>query len=153
MRFRDGRAKNEALPLGEVLRSINHPNTTDSRDRIYGVLGLTDDRAEIIPDYKFSVQDVYTQAAKHLVSHWDLSIITFLTGGLLRDPLLPSWVSDWNQPLDRATAPLSFSARQGIYSASGNLSPEVEFSDDDRVMSMRGMLIDTVDLCGDVMDV
>jgi hypothetical protein len=23
MRFRDGRAKNEALPLGEVLRSIN----------------------------------------------------------------------------------------------------------------------------------
>ena len=149
-RFRDARDRNKVLLLGDLLRAISQVNTTDPRDRVYGLLGLASDGMDILPDYSRSVQEVYIAAATHVASHGDLSMITFFTG---EDDSLPSWVSNWAAPLAETATPMTFGARKGIYHASLDLSPEVGFLRGDRVMTVKGVLVDEVEVCGDHMDI
>jgi hypothetical protein len=53
----------------EILRRNTILRATDSRDKIYGLLGLM--RFDIVPNYSKSVRDVFTEAAaKHLEYFW-----------------------------------------------------------------------------------
>ncbi|KAH7378877.1 hypothetical protein BKA64DRAFT_714046 [Cadophora sp. MPI-SDFR-AT-0126] len=109
----------------------------NDRDRIYSLLGLADDAMELIPDYKLSIQDVYIQGAKHVASHGDLSMVTFLTGRSPGDSLLPSSASNWTKSLENVPRQSRFEKSMAYI----------------LVMSMKGVLIDTVGICGDVMNV
>jgi hypothetical protein len=66
------------------------------RDKVYSQLGLGD--ADIFPDYRASVADVYIAAAKYILAHSkSLLLLTCVEGTDFQViPGLPSWVPDWS---------------------------------------------------------
>ncbi|KAK3385795.1 heterokaryon incompatibility protein-domain-containing protein [Podospora didyma] len=83
---------------------------TDSRDCIYGLLGLasvSDGAAQsIVPDYNKSVEEVFTEfAALAVRDNVDLLLYAHPERKAMRD--LPSWVPDWSSDL---TLPASYTA-------------------------------------------
>ena len=57
-------SNNQKLTLGYVLVTTNHQKATDSRDRVYGVLGLVSAECgiNIVPDYSKSPCSVFCEA-------------------------------------------------------------------------------------------
>lgn len=80
--------------------ACNGMKCSDQRDRIYGVLGLSNDSSDFGPlDYTLSVSTLYIRVASIMVKqHQDLRILHYA----IRRSLvvaeyegLPSWVPDW----------------------------------------------------------
>ncbi|KAH7092963.1 heterokaryon incompatibility protein-domain-containing protein [Paraphoma chrysanthemicola] len=71
-------------------------DSENPRDKVYSQLGLGD--ADISPDYKASVADVYITTAKYILEHSDsLFLLTCVEGEQFQKvPGLPSWVPDWS---------------------------------------------------------
>jgi hypothetical protein len=92
--------------------SLNSGGTLDStepKDRIYALLGISSDRDDINiqPQYDGTVshQEVYADVAKRLLQHGHLDVLSLcrpLSGDSDRDPALPSWAPDWTIPLRAA---------------------------------------------------
>jgi hypothetical protein len=72
----------------------------DTRDRIYGLLGVQDPVKEVqIPiDYTKSVEDVYIDFTRRCIKHdQGLRVLEFLKEGQSKQfPRLPTWVPDWS---------------------------------------------------------
>ncbi|TGO33079.1 hypothetical protein BHYA_0268g00060 [Botrytis hyacinthi] len=149
-------ATNKSLLLSDVLEIIGpHILVTDPRDRIYGLLGLADS-CDIIPDYTLSKNQVYTQAAKHLLSSGNFNYLGVFSGGEdSSSNNSQSWATDFD-----IIAKHSFGVRPltiydndvYCYKAATDLTPDLRFNDNDRVMSVRGVLVSDIDTCGQVMD-
>jgi hypothetical protein len=85
---------------------------TDPRDKIYAVLGLTEDMYGQRVDYSLDVTTVYKEAAVHAIENSGALDIFSLIGtsprGSVKKPNpaattqyhLPSWTSDWSAELD-----------------------------------------------------
>jgi hypothetical protein len=71
-------------------------NSENARDKVYSQLGLGD--ANITPDYRVSVRDVYTTAARYILENSkSLFLLTCVEGEDFQTiPDLPSWVPDWS---------------------------------------------------------
>lgn len=52
--YRHLQAVKMPMRLGNLLGSLWNINTSEPRDRIYGILGLADDGGDFIPDYNLS---------------------------------------------------------------------------------------------------
>ena len=86
------------LHLLELLNVHRDCASTDPRDHIYGLLGLSGDGHDmgLMPNYNLSVQDIYKDlAVKHISTTRSLDIICGCRGN--RNFVnLPSWVPDWS---------------------------------------------------------
>ncbi|KAH8896592.1 HET-domain-containing protein [Thozetella sp. PMI_491] len=85
--------------LAQLNRTIQF-QCTDPRDKVYALLGVSEDDLNIIPDYTASVNDVYTHVLSNKLVGGLNSIILVLSGSGIfspedRTPCLPSWVCDW----------------------------------------------------------
>ncbi|KAF2830705.1 HET-domain-containing protein [Ophiobolus disseminans] len=71
-------------------------NSGDPRDKVYSQIGLGD--AQLIPDYRATVVEVYTTAAEYILKHCgNLLLLTCVEGEEFQEvPNLPSWVPDWS---------------------------------------------------------
>jgi hypothetical protein len=82
--------------LTDVLQIVRNKNATDSRDKVFGVLGLVNNwltTPPILPDYKLTDIEVFVQVTVNWITNTrDLFI---LTGNMLRRPHIPSWIQDW----------------------------------------------------------
>ncbi|KAF7855309.1 uncharacterized protein EAF02_011568 [Botrytis sinoallii] len=149
-------ATNKSLVLSDVLEIIGpHILVTDPRDRIYGLLGLADS-CDIIPDYTLSKTQVYTQAAKHLLSSGDFNYLGVFSG--YKDSSSNdshSWATDLDIIAKHSfgVRPLTIYDNDAYcYKAATNLTPDLRFHDNDRILSARGVLVSDIDTCGQVMD-
>ncbi|KAH7067128.1 heterokaryon incompatibility protein-domain-containing protein [Paraphoma chrysanthemicola] len=92
-----------------LLRGGTKLSCSDDRDRIYGILGVTDERGQIVPDYTKTVSEVYWDFAIWLLRGATSERNTHLKLGELFahvkhervlhkwTPIsLPSWVPRWN---------------------------------------------------------
>ncbi|KAI1178512.1 heterokaryon incompatibility protein-domain-containing protein [Nemania sp. FL0916] len=103
-------------PLAETLFQTSKLSVTNQRDRIYGVLGLTQtpshagslqdnwEVGKIAIDYNSSVREAYTAATLWLIEHYkSFNILFFANSQPICDELddleLPRWVIDWRRPL------------------------------------------------------
>jgi hypothetical protein len=87
------------------LEIIRHAVATDPRDKIYSVLGLPElfahsspsdfDPSFLFPDYTASVQDVYSKAAKAIVSKTN-SLNVLLHVGSRTKHITRTWTPDWS---------------------------------------------------------
>jgi hypothetical protein len=134
-----------------VLRSA-----TDPRDKIYGLLGMTDNDPALQPDYTLSVAEVYTTATKAMLLHdRDLRALSFLVDSHLdRQPNLPSWALDFqNLDHDRSFSNMTGDAYPCIYSAAPTVGPDADFTPDfedaDRLLQLKGVALDTIHTIGD----
>lgn len=82
--------------LIEVLQTVRNRSATDSRDKVFGVLGLVNNwltAPPILPDYTLTDIEVFTKVTMNwIATRRDLFI---LTGNMLRRPHVPSWIQDW----------------------------------------------------------
>lgn len=101
------------FPLAALLRatcvgSINlhrhgphHLESTDPRDKVFALLGLASDRADleqrgIIPDYTRNCVDVYTATMAAMLEQGHMSLLSLCQSPKIQQNL-PSWVVDWSR--------------------------------------------------------
>jgi hypothetical protein len=99
---------------------------TDPRDRIYALQNIIDEkRWTIIPDYRKSVIEVFSEGTKAMVADADLNVLAYgyrsseLPGQ--RDfKTRPSWVVDWSIPRKFSTLEIG-SMNEPLYHAGDNM--------------------------------
>ncbi|KAK6849495.1 hypothetical protein PG995_013328 [Apiospora arundinis] len=128
--------KNPGTLLRELLWLLRTKESTDPRDKIYGVLGLLPDvsfsqQTLLKPDYSLTTSQTFARCTQYLVeSEKDLMA---LVGPRARYLDLPSWVPDFI-PQDRKGTLLFFQniskriSCTGLFNAAGGKSLECSFS-------------------------
>jgi hypothetical protein len=99
VRYRDMQNP-KCLDLATVLTSFGYSKQKDPRDHIYAALGVVKPRSlcqDIVPDYSKSVEEVFYEAACHIIrQRQDLylwSDKTLMSRRTMSE--LPSWVPEW----------------------------------------------------------
>ena len=135
----------ELLPVSRELKS------TDPRDKIYGILGLTSDATETAfqPDYTLSVADVYKRVTKSIIKSRGLLDILANVAFPRAIESLPSWVPDFSTPAPcnanlsvHLTMPIDFPFQKN----SSFLPTPPRFSPDVRILYLEGHKVDTIGL-------
>lgn len=126
---------------------------SDPRDMIYALLGIAwRDRPpfstqpeSIVPDYKISVQDLYTKVARTMLqTYGDLRFLCHVqNASITAIQGLPSWVPDYS--VDLRPAPLEI--RNTTWSASGDLKWNPDRNPPNHnTLSVQGIRLDRIRL-------
>ena len=111
-----------------IIAAFRNRESTDPRDRIYGMLGLAEESfmRRIPPDYTLSVEEVFERAAVAFIEQSKgLEILSHVYGGY--DSGLPSFVPDWEAPLPfNHPTYLSRLLSLNLYRASGSKPAQVQ---------------------------
>ncbi|KAI3544569.1 hypothetical protein CABS01_01992 [Colletotrichum abscissum] len=135
------------LNLLELLCLTRNNLATDARDKVYGLLGLTDDPVaqSIVPDYSSNntPDRVFTEVARLMIEAGrgiDLLHHAGINQGV---PNLPSWVPDWTVQ-SRSTLSTQ------LYHCMPNTSPMISISAPGEAprLTLRGMILDRVNFVG-----
>ena len=86
--------------LSEWVEVTNGFQATDSRDNIYGMLGMASSRdfRMIEPDYSKTVVEVYCRVTAHVILSGDLSCLQVDQDDKRLEHALPSWVLGYADP-------------------------------------------------------
>ncbi|KAI8304505.1 Heterokaryon incompatibility protein 6, OR allele [Colletotrichum sp. SAR11_240] len=131
----------------ELLCLSRNNLATDPRDKVYGLLGLTDDTVaqSIIPDYSpgNTASKVFTEVATQIANTERVADLLHHAGIDQELPDLPSWVPDWTKQ-SRSTI------QSHLYQCMGNSTPKVSVlaSEDKARMNIRGTVISRVNQVG-----
>lgn len=81
-------------PFKRFLEAAKYFDSTDPRDKIYGVLGLVtaEERDQIHVGYQKTTERVYIEAAKHMLQHDRSNFWAAFSPAKRGDSDLPSWV-------------------------------------------------------------
>jgi hypothetical protein len=124
---------------------------TDARDKVFGLLGLANDREElkIQPDYGKDLSDVYIEVAKALIEAGQMDLLWFCQFPKSKDGLnLPTWTPDWTGHIQTPYGS-NFSDTSRHFAASGNAKARIGHVDnDDRYINVQGVFVDGVDVIG-----
>jgi len=98
--------------LADLLIKFKSSQSSDPKDKVYGLLGMGDQAIDITPDYLMKVEDIYIDTATRIITktlpnttngyslsnkHWRAGMGIILSAGLSNQRLgLPSWVPDWS---------------------------------------------------------
>ncbi|KAL5320090.1 hypothetical protein ACEPPN_013152 [Leptodophora sp. 'Broadleaf-Isolate-01'] len=161
--------------MGDFAKSVafifHEFKASDPRDKIYAILGVVDEcnHEMLKPDYRKTVQDVYTLAAMYIYdiswSQYPLRILPYAGIGLERSlDGLPSWVPDWSSKLCiHGNVPETFTVYgTGLdfrvpylqnspllnmpkrHEASLDTSPEFDIFPQHKTMRIRGFVVDDI---------
>ena len=131
--------------LTGLLNVFGQWDSTDPRDKIFGILSLTDGNTGLVPHYVESDTLAYTKATRFSLST-DSTLDILCKAGVgfersIKD--LPSWVPDWSRPPGvRAFANLAYG---GGRDASRGRRPEVRLCAEDTTrIVLAGITIDKI---------
>lgn len=139
------------LPLRVLLEeaALASLQAKDALDKIYGILSLAKDGAElgIEVDYSITYQELYIELAKAYILRGDLWFLSYCGTGIKPSPTLPSWVADWSH--DHGFRPFGYMlvAKQASSSTPFATFPSLEpghHLSRQRVV-LQGIIIDTID--------
>jgi hypothetical protein len=146
----------EKAYLLHSLVQTRYAQATQAKDKIYGVLGISE--SDIIPDYSTatSARDVYHEACVTQLPQLIYELLSCVDHDI---PLKPSWVPDWST--DRVTEALAYSTKAWtLYQAGWKQGPKstnfigrpkkVILSDDQKRITLWGVLFDKILTLGDV---
>ncbi|KAL9120434.1 MAG: hypothetical protein Q9187_003013 [Circinaria calcarea] len=124
--------------IGNLLHGTIAFEATNPRDKVFALLGLAheDDRSAIDVDYSNSVQQVYTQVAKHLLRK-DIHALCCSVNSQSHN--LPSWVSDWSRLSSQWSLWMP-----GTYSASAGHSADIRYASDPCILKVASVLVDRI---------
>ncbi|KAI1455192.1 heterokaryon incompatibility protein-domain-containing protein [Annulohypoxylon moriforme] len=83
------------MDLYSLLLSTQKRKSSDDRDRVYALLGLTSGNPDMPPDYHVEVPDVYIRAARSITKSKGTLDVLYSNFGTKSTNDLPSWVPDW----------------------------------------------------------
>ena len=152
-RYREALGDGTELRLQELLMNNMSCFASDPRDMIFSLLGLAtdvNDASELVIDYQKPVQQVYTDLIKFQVRKYESLDIICASKHPQKQASLPSWVPDWSNMRERTAGLLPsfehdpYQYGKYVYRASGNTKPNARFLRDDQVLSVSGVLFDTI---------
>jgi hypothetical protein len=142
-------------------------STSDARDHIYGVLGLTRPRVTD-SDYEKTVENVYLEVVENMiVRDGNLDILSACCeidtndGETLQDlegaptsevgpsskpnPTLPSWIPDWRVPFKKDYEEYQvFPLCNNEYHAGGAERPKIKHTSGSNTVNIGGIFLDTI---------
>jgi hypothetical protein len=144
LKFSHQQHHNQSLTLIQLLRSTRKYKATDLRDKVFALQGVMTDTNSFCNtvNYESTMEEVYLAfAVYNLQDRKDL--VWLSNAGLSAYPQkcnLPSWVPDWSHDNNRKVI-LASTER---FRASGETVPSLSISSDNKVLAIRGFVIDTV---------
>ena len=153
--FRGTRESGAYMRLLSILECIRNFKCEDPRDKVYAGLGMAADvlGSEIVPDYRKSLEEVFIDVVKFVLTHPSLHSLDFL-GAVIRpynaplpwDTDLPSWVPDWSVQVHSYALKKYLNAEEfgseRVYSASAHVQKPIWI--DGRRLHCEGFALDTV---------
>jgi hypothetical protein len=142
------------MPFPEALMAVSHFNSTDPRDKIYGLLGFADvplDNSDMTfqPNYEVTntAESLYISSAPYLLE-WDPPMFILQLAGVgfprpqhLKN--LPSWVPDWSS-VDKEVKCFG-SERRSKFCAGGPLVTKPKpLGLGSKLLAIDGMVIDNI---------
>ena len=147
--FREDWAKDRGLDLERLLLHGRGADASDARDRVYGLLGLSDIADKLKIDYSVSSHEVFKSAMVTLLNHrQDLNPLSGCQwrGGVTG---LPSWVINLNEDFEAMVLRLKGDGEH-LYHASGKESACFNFFESSKLLHAYGFLFDTVHTVGNL---
>lgn len=151
--------------LSDLLWNIWDRDTTDPRDKVFAILGLVgNEYSDTLPDvdYRKTIEQVYREAASSIMMKEKSLDLLLAASGTEHNESLPSWVPDWRREANEHRPTLFVNASlmriqcyfigstdalylhgHGYY-ASGQLEPQISFSDDFNILNVHALHLDTV---------
>lgn len=133
------RGRKLSLPILAQLSLTRTAQSTDPRDKVFGLLGMTGN--SIVPDYTKPVEEVYLDVARDILRSIGLKAIIQCAGIVSRSHLkLPSWVLDWSTPEHPGVRSTMQTVKDFLASATAD-KYEIEGS----ILKVTGFCLSTVD--------
>ena len=133
--------------LIKYIKLTRYREATDPRDKIFGLLGLISDcpnPVDIIPDYKQTEAQVYTNVALRIINHDRcLNSILAVCENKVSGTALPTWVPQWTRPI--GISDVSATLRMGMFMAWPPAPEPPPKLIDDYVLAVRGMTVDRIE--------
>ncbi|PMD19505.1 hypothetical protein NA56DRAFT_203443 [Hyaloscypha hepaticicola] len=94
--------KHKVLSLAELLISARWAYSTDPRDRVFALCGLSHPELGIVPDYQATIEEIYTSSAATVMKQdRSLNLLAFCDHRAERNSkTLPTWCPDWSSKPD-----------------------------------------------------
>jgi len=129
-----------------LLKDSWNKESTDSRDKVFALLGLATDahKSALLPDYSKSSTQIFKEAVDDLITReGNLDMLTCgWNSDLLRD--YPSWCPDWTATGRKERRAVAYYMNKNRFCSSGNLQPAVIFSKNFSILLSPGVAVDTI---------
>jgi hypothetical protein len=134
------------IDLFEGLMMHRLKRATDSRDKIYAMVGFTKaaDDPEFVIDYKLSMEQVFINTVDYVLQKSEsLDIILAQTKRSTKGNL-PTWIPDFGSPGWHDPVPFRHAVLHSAYRASAALKAEANIDNKGGVLTARGISIASV---------
>lgn len=141
----------EAPPLLELLLSHKSKKSTDPRDKVFALIGISSSRNKFGGiDYEKDIKDVFAHTARHIIKDSGrLDVICVKQQDFTMEGL-PSWAPDWSRPPPNA-GPLMVGLHHRVpgFEAAGKTMARFEFlGGKGNILKARGIKIDVIKSVG-----
>jgi len=139
-----------APPLLELLLTHKSKKSTDPKDKVYALVGISSSRHSFgVIDYSLSVQEIYTHTSRHIITTSQKLDIICVKNHFLNDYGLPSWVPDWTRPPQNSGSTImGLHHHEPAFTAAGDTIADIEFLHNGSVLKTKGIIIDTITTLG-----
>jgi hypothetical protein len=153
--WRKSAENGEDISLEMLLMTYRSSLSTDPRDKVYGIVGMTgqyEDQRALKIDYSMSIRETYIEAMRCVMERGkelEEGPLNIICCGLpdLSDGSLPSWVPDWVPPPEPTRWP-EVGSLSYFFKANGAFPPTPAFGIEDGVLIVQGLRIATLDHLG-----
>lgn len=153
---RDIQRDQKYMSFTDVMAIFSRFKATNPRDKVFALQGITADadNGSLVPDYNKSVEDVFFNAARYFLSQDDpLRMLSFAGIGDERNFDLPSWVPDLSvHTRAKKLTVIPDWQKHKPYRASADSVAHFKLAPTLDMLSLRGILIDSIDRLGSVLE-
>jgi len=137
-------------PLLELLLSHKSKKSTDPKDKVYALVGISSSRLTFGPiDYSLSMRDVFSHTARHIITTSQKLDVICVKQNSTEQFDLPSWVPDWTRkPSTGGNALIGLHHHSPPFAAAGNTKASFAFLDNGLVLKTQGIIIDRINAVG-----
>ena len=150
LHFRSRRVREEEITLQRALYRSSNFQTSDARDQVYAVLGMTSDAREpaLYPNYQACPEKVYTEITAFLFSREEYPFLLHQAGiGWSRQlPDLPSWVPDFSCSIDTKNLLYKYPELTKNFESSGSHPVRSMKADISKTLTFKGIKIESVEV-------
>jgi hypothetical protein len=135
----------------ELLQLFRTRESTDPRDKIFGILSLVaDDRERAFEvDYSMTVNKLYQKLVYHVVTTSNSLNVLAWAWSETRRHGLPSWAPDWSVPLSgsmHGSESWRWGTADELHSAGRSTKVDISFTDDLDTLKVRALVLQKVGL-------